>query len=212
MKRFLTIASLLLAACLGSAMSPVPVKTPEPEIDVAFVIDCSISMTYALDGAEKKIVELVQKLQTDHPDALLRVGFIRYGDGTTHWTKFELTSDARKAYAFLKSLKADIGTKEFVGYFIEASMGNLAWGKDATKLVYVVGNESPHQGPQGFDITDTVPYLAANGFVVSSIYAGYGGKARTPAVEGQVQKEIVEWREIATLGKGEFINLYDPGK
>jgi hypothetical protein len=74
-------------------------------------------------------------------------------------------------------------------------------GKQVLKIIYVVGNETAHQGPGPLDYAKTAPAAIAKGIMVNAIYCGsYDRDSATPT-----------WREFAKLADGQYMEIAGDG-
>jgi hypothetical protein len=69
------------------------------------------------------------------------------------------------------------------------------------KVIYVVGNETAHQGPAEFDYTKTAPAAIAKGIMVNAIYCGDYDYATAPPT----------WKEFAKLADGTYMEIAGQG-
>jgi hypothetical protein len=92
---------------------------------------------------------------------------------------------------------------EWVGWAVQRATDDMKWsdGKQVLKVIYVVGNETAHQGPDKVDYTKTAPAAIAKGIIVNAIYCGN--------VEPQTGPPT--WREMAKLADGRYMEIAADG-
>jgi hypothetical protein len=76
-----------------------------------------------------------------------------------------------------------------------------AEGKQVMKVIYVVGNETAHQGPAEFDYSKTAPAAIAKGIMVNAIYCGEYDYATAHGT----------WQEFAKLADGAYMEIAGKG-
>lgn len=187
-----------------------PVSSPGPaetrrSIDVVFCVDCSGSMTMAMRPAKAKIAEIIDNIVAYAPNARLRVGLIRYGDGERNFRIFPLSDDLSSVLPNVAATNVEAGAcVELVGLFVRKATQEMAWtpSDDALKLIYVVGNETAAQGMPPIDYRTTVPAAVKKNILVSAVYCrmSRSGWAGEPT-----------WREVAQLGRGEYLEVEREG-
>ena len=222
-----TAATLVLASALGlaavpgtmmsstsyarSKAPPPPPAAPEkpgaedkPRIEVVFCIDRSGSMRGVIETAKKKVWSIVNEIAKAKPAPELRIGLIGYGEGEQVIHQLDLTGDLDEVYKQLTTYRDDAQTgQEFVGHAIYVATEKMKWaeGKRVLKIIYVVGNETAHQGPPAFDYTKTAPAAIAKGIMVNAVYCGDYDKASAPPT----------WLEIARLADGQYLEIAGDG-
>jgi Mg-chelatase subunit ChlD len=206
---FLAIAA---AACLAHAAEPpIPDKSsvpppPKPVVDVVFVLDSTGSMSGLIEGAKEKIWSIANSVIGQKPAPAVRIGLVSYRDrGDEYVTRqYDLTDDIDEVFKNLRSFKAGGGgdTPESVNQALHEAVGKMSWssGKDATKIVFLVGDCPPHM-----DYQDDVKYpvtckkAAASNIVINTVQCGTHSDT-TPV-----------WQEIARLAEGTYIALAQSG-
>lgn len=234
---------VLLTACAASAQSepvllelmpPATAENPGPVaekrvLEVVFCIDCSGSMTHAMDRAKAVIRGILDELRQQNPGAELRVGFVRYGDATRTYRVFDFTADKASIEQTLTSTSvANVGA-EFLGVFLATATEKLSWSKGSavSRKIYMVGNETAAQGPVDYRVA--TKYAVRNGIQVNVVYcplireerdiafartrpSGRGTDiiARKNASAGaELLRTQNTWLETAYLGGGEVFKLVD---
>ena len=204
MKPTTAILSAALAAlhpCHAEESPP-----PKPIVDVVFVLDSTGSMGGLIEGAKEKIWSIANSVIAQKPTPAVRIGLISYRDrGDDYITrKFDLTDDIDEVFKNLRTFQASGGgdTPESVNQALDEAVGKLSWtaAKDATRIVFLVGDCPPHM-----DYQDDVKYpvtcqtAAKAGIIINTVQCG-GHAATTPI-----------WQEIARLAEGSYIALAQTG-
>ena len=195
----------LLPLLVVITLLPIPSRAAEekPRIDIVFCIDCSGSMGPVIETAKQKVWSIVNQVAKAKPAPELRIGLIGYGNAMGPFRTFPLTSDLDEVYKNLLPFDERLGGDEYVGLAIHKATTEMKWseGKQVMKVIYVVGNETAHQGPAEFDYTKTAPAAIAKGIMVNAIYCGdYDYKTAPPT-----------WREFAKLADGTYMEIAGQG-
>lgn len=197
---FAIILTLASTRALADAAKPVEEK---PRIDIVFCIDCSGSMQPVIETAKQKVWAIVNQVARAKPAPELRIGLIGYGNAMGPFRTFPLSADLDEVYKNLLPFDDKLGGDEFVGLAIHKATTDMKWaeGKQVMKVIYVVGNETAHQGPPEFDYTRTAPAAIAKGIMVNAIYCGdYDYATASPT-----------WREFAKLADGAYMEIAGKG-
>jgi hypothetical protein len=200
---FLVAATLLLPGSLCRAADAPRAPEEKPRIDIVFCIDCSGSMGPVIETAKQKVWAIVNQVARAKPSPELRIGLIGYGNAMGPFRTFPLSSDLDEVYKNLLPFDDRLGGDEFVGLAIHKATTEMKWaeGKQVMKAIYVVGNETAHQGPAEFDYTKTAPAAIAKGIVVNPIYCGDYDYATAPPT----------WKEFARLADGSYMEIAGQG-
>lgn len=196
---------MLMVVSLGVRVlaADAPAAVEKPHIDVVFCIDCSGSMGPVIDTAKAKVWAIVNEIARAKPSPELRIGLIGYANGMGPFRTFPLTNDLDEVYKNLLPFDDRLGGDEFVGLAIHKATTEMKWseGKNVLKVIYVVGNETAHQGPKEFDYTVTAPAAIAKGIIVNAIYCGDYDYATAPPT----------WKEFAKLADGSYMEIAGKG-
>jgi hypothetical protein len=170
----------------------------KPHIDIVFAIDCSGSMGGVIDTAKQKAWSIVNEIAKAKPSPVLRIGLFGYGDGDRQFRKYELTDDLDEVYKNLMTFKDEGWGDEYVGLLVEKATQEMQWqdGSQNLKVIYMVGNETARQGD--VDYSKSTPVAVKKQIFVNAIYCGNEGGQET-------------WREMAQLGKGQFLQIAGSG-
>jgi hypothetical protein len=196
------LVSLSFSAAAADAAKPVAAED-RPKIDVVFCIDCSGSMGPVIETAKQKVWGIVNEIARAKPSPELRIGLIGYGNAMGPFPTVPLTNDLDEVYKNLLPFNDRLGGDEYVGLAIHRATTEMKWseGKQVMRVIYVVGNETAHQGPPEFDYTKTAPAAIAKGIVVNAIYCGdYDYKTAPPT-----------WKEFAKLADGSYMEIAGKG-
>jgi hypothetical protein len=198
----LIAAALVLGGSVSRAAEAPPVAD-KPKIDIVFCIDCSGSMGPVIETAKQKVWAIVNQVARAKPSPELRIGLIGYGNAMGPFRTFPLSSDLDEVYKNLLPFDDRLGGDEFVGLAIHKATTEMKWaeGKQVMKVIYVVGNETAHQGPAEFDYTRTAPAAIAKGIMVNAIYCGDYDYATAPPT----------WKEFAKLADGTYMEIAGQG-
>ena len=193
----------VVALMLGGVAWGAEAAEEKPHIDVVFCIDCSGSMGPVIETAKQKVWAIVNQVAKAKPSPELRIGLIGYGNATGPFRTFALTSDLDEVYKNLLPFDDRLGGDEFVGLAIHKATTEMKWaeGKQVMKVIYVVGNETAHQGPAEFDYTKTARAAIAKGIMVNAIYCGDYDYATAHST----------WQEFAKLADGSYTEIAGQG-
>jgi hypothetical protein len=198
--------ALIPASMVVPAFLAVTPAAARPVVEVAFVLDTTGSMGPLIEGAKRKIWSIATAIIDCSPDAEIRMGLVAYRDiGDVYVTKrFNLTTDIQDLYGELLNLKAAGGGDwpESVNEALFVAVTKLSWtqGRDTTRIVFLVGDAPPHMDyPQDMKYPEVMRLAHRHGIVVNAVQAG---NAR--------DTERV-WREIAQMGRGEYIPIPQNG-
>lgn len=198
--------SLLLPAVLLAAPSPAPARTasvaaPPPRIEVAFVLDTTGSMGGLIEGAKRRIWTIARRIGEGRPRPELAVALVGYRDrGDEYVTRVhDFTGDMDEVYGRLMQFQANGGGDgpEHVTQALRDAVQQLRWSPDrrVVKLVFLVGDAPPHEDYPDGDWRAVLGSARRKGLDVVALQCG-----ADPATERV-------WREVATLGHGDYVQL-----
>lgn len=226
MKNLRTIAFTLsitaLMACKGTATeneveiatssietSPTPAASTtvveEPvTIQIALLLDTSNSMDGLIDQAKTQLWDVVNKMsgaQCNEQQALLEIALYEYGNSKLNAEEgfvrqvLSFSTDLDLISKELFGLRTS-GGEEYCGTVIGASLKQLKWknGKNDLKMIFIAGNEGFNQGAVPF--SSSIAQAIEKDVVVNTIFCGDWNTGAQ-----------LRWKEGATLGKGEYMNL-----
>ncbi|XP_071111399.1 uncharacterized protein [Haliotis cracherodii] len=156
------------------------------QLDLAFVLDCTVSMKRYIDAAKANIKRIVDKIVASEKRDV-RLALIQYRDHFSPWREFDtvrvrdFTSSVRAMKSWLDVCKAVtegnvVDAPEAVADGLH-ELTNLTWRKDATKIAVLVCDAPPHglggggdnypRGcPRGYDPLKIVNCLATKEVVL----------------------------------------------
>ncbi|MGD2172522.1 MAG: VWA domain-containing protein [Gammaproteobacteria bacterium] len=181
-------------------------QTEDRRIEVVFVLDTTSSMSGLIQAAKDKIWSIASTMASAQQNPEIKMGLVAFRDrGDAYVTRvYDLSSDLDSMYASLMDFRAQGGGDgpESVNQALYDAIHKISWSQDGKvyKVAFLVGDAPPHM-----DYADDVKYpetLAAakrKGIVVNTIQSGRHQYTR-PA-----------WREIASLGNGEYFQVEDSG-
>ncbi len=208
MKHLFVGASLCALAFIPSMPASATTIAPSYDVDVAFVLDTTGSMSGLIEGAKQKIWSIANDIADTRQgqQGTIRFALIGYRDrGDAYITKtFDLTTDLSGIYGHLLEFRAQGGGDhpESVNQALDESITDLQWdrNRDTLRLVFLVGDAPPHM-----DYQNDVPYAVtlrdardAN-IIVNTVQAGR--HTATTKI----------WHEIADLGDGEYLAIPQNG-
>jgi hypothetical protein len=176
------------------------------QIEVAFVLDTTGSMSGLIDGAKRKIWSIANQLVSAQRDTDVRFALIGYRDrGDAYVTSVhDLSSDLDAIYARLMQFQADGGGDgpESVNQALHEAVTRLDWSTSPNvyRVIFLVGDAPPHLDYQDDIRYDRSVRLARQrDITINSIQCG----AQTDTAE--------IWREIASLGMGTYAAIAQDG-
>ncbi|MFW2440400.1 MAG: vWA domain-containing protein [Arenicellales bacterium] len=175
-------------------------------IDVVFVLDTTGSMSGLIQAAKEKIWSIATTMASANSAPEIRVGLVAYRDrGDAYVTKtIDLSSDLDTVYATLMDFQAKGGGDgpESVNQALNDAVEGMSWSQDkqAYKVVFLVGDASPHMDYQD-DVKYPVSLAAARekNIVINTIQAGSSSSTTK------------DWQQIAQLGHGQYFQVGQSG-
>jgi hypothetical protein len=194
----------LPAPTLPPALAPTP--NQRPRVELVFALDTTGSMSSLIAGAKRKIWSLASFVAQGQPTPDLRVGLVAYRDlGDAYVTRLhDLDDDLDRVYQRLQRFQAGGGGDgpEHVARALHEAVNRMSWSEDANvvKVIYLVGDAPPHTNyHDGYDCKKAAQTAAGRGIQIHTVRCG-----DDPATERT-------WRQIAALGKGEFLTIGQDG-
>ncbi len=175
-------------------------------LDVAFVIDCTGSMSEEIDRIKETVTTIAGRIGQDphHPD--LRFGLVAYRDAQDDFVTrtVDFTGDIQAFQGAINQLEAGGGgdEPESVNAALQETMRGLTWRQEtATRLAFIVGDAPAHfyeQAPYTYDqaMTDAAT-MGVKFFPVAS-----GGS--NPIAE-------LQFRQLAQFTLGHFVFITEGG-
>ena len=174
----------------------------KPTIELVFVIDTTGSMGGLIEGAKQKVWGIVNDVMKSPARPEVRMGLVAYRDhGDAYITQIlPVTRDLDKVYNTLMAYKADGGgdTPEDVQQGLHDALAKPSWrGPDTVKLVFLVGDATPHLDyTQDPDYVDAMVTAAQRGIKIESL-----------AASGLDDQGEYIWRQLAQATLGQFVFL-----
>lgn len=189
----------------GNVSRPIPKATPRlvarPQVEVAFVLDTTGSMSGLIEGAKRRIWSVARKIGEGQPRPDLRIALVAYRDrGDLYVTQVhDFTPDMDAVYARLRSFEADGGgdTPEHVSAALDDAVHRLSWSNgNGLRVIFLVGDAPPHLDYQdGYHYPRAVAAARQKGIAVETIQCGADPQTRH------------FWQEIAGLGGGHYAQI-----
>jgi hypothetical protein len=176
-------------------------KGDRPEIEVAFVLDTTGSMSGLLEGAKQKIFSIASRIAKGKPTPHLKVALVAYRDvGDAYVTKrFDLSDDMDSMFAELRKLQADGGGDfpEHVGRGLGEAVSLLKWSQDreVMKVIFLVGDAPPAQREGAWDFKLWSKRAKERHIVVNTVRCGTDDATEQ------------SWRYVAKLTDGTFDSI-----
>ncbi|MHC4716549.1 MAG: vWA domain-containing protein [Planctomycetota bacterium] len=202
------IGVLCLAAAPAAARDKVvPVRPPaQPQVEVAFVMDTTGSMSGLIAGAKAKIWQIANHILTGKPRPKVRIALVPYRDkGDQYVTRvYDLSDNIDKVYQDLMTFTAAGGGDgpENVNQALHDAVHKISWskGRRTLKIIYLVGDWPPHNEYKDVPTYDKIAHQAiTKGIYVNTVLCGTNGTARRI------------WIEIARAAEGTFVAIDQGG-
>lgn len=149
------------------------------QLDLAFCIDLTASMTPFLNRAQEYMIDIITALssQAMADVKVAIVGYRDYGSGLDVVEVYPFISNKEQAKEVLKKLRAtsplentDAAEAVFAG--LEVSIAGLEWRKQAVCILVLVGDAPPHAcGAIAYPYPDRFPQTDPTGQTLASISA-----------------------------------------
>ena len=176
-----------------------------PQIEVAFVLDTTGSMSGLIAGAKQKVWSIASEILETEDQADIRFGLIGYRDrGDDYVTRtYDLTDDIHGIYGHLLSFEAQGGgdRPESVNQALNEAVTQFQWSTDprTLRLVFLVGDSPPHEYDDDIDYDRTCELAEGRGIRVNTVLAG------------NAQDTGAVWRAIAHLCGGDYMEIPQDG-
>lgn len=176
-----------------------------PQIEVAFVLDTTGSMTGLIEGAKAKIWSIASELLKTEQQADIRFGLIGYRDrGDQYVTRtYDLTADINGIYGHLLAFQADGGgdRPESVNQALNEAVTQFNWteGRRTLRLVFLVGDSPPAEYKDDVDYDRTCELARQRDIRVNTVLAG------------DAQDTGAIWRAVAHLCGGTYMEIPQDG-
>jgi len=200
--------SAVLAGASISASTPAHADSRYQNVEVAFVLDTTGSMSGLIEGAKQKIWSIANEIidVEDNGQTRIRFALIGYRDrGDAYITrKFDMTDDIHGIYGNLLEFQAQGGgdRPESVNQALNEAISDLSWSKtpNTLRMVFLVGDAPPHMDyANEIQYPGVLAHANTHNIIVNTIQAG--SDRETSRV----------WRKIAYLGQGDFAMIPQNG-
>ena len=211
---------LILATAAGIALFPLmrqaqaivtggdttPIAPEGHRIEVVFILDTTSSMSGLIQAAKEKIWSIASSMASARQNPDIKMGLVAFRDrGDAYVTRvYDLSDDLDSMYASLMDFRAQGGgdTPESVNRALYDAIHKMSWSRQGPvyRVAFLVGDAPPHM-----DYANDVKYPATlaearrKGIIVNTIQSG------------QLQTTRPAWREIASLGRGDYFQVGDTG-
>ncbi|MGD2134408.1 MAG: vWA domain-containing protein [Maricaulaceae bacterium] len=207
MKKLLSSAAIAALAAAGGvgAGAAEQQSSQRPQIEVAFVLDTTGSMSGLIAGAKQKIWSIASEILETEQQADIRFGLIGYRDrGDEYVTvSYDLTEDINGIYGHLLQFEAQGGgdRPESVNQALNEAVTQFRWSEDphALRLVFLVGDSPPKDYEDDVDYDRTCQLAEDRDIIVNTVLAG------TAQDTGAI------WRAIAHLCNGTYMEIPQDG-
>ncbi|VAV91481.1 FIG01005481: hypothetical protein [hydrothermal vent metagenome] len=207
--RFATKFALTLLA--GSALLgavPAAAHNNYQNVEVAFVLDTTGSMSGLIEGAKQKIWSIANEIidVNDQGQTKIRFALIGYRDRQDDYVtkSFDMTDDLHGIYGNLLKLQAQGGgdRPESVNQALSEAVNDLSWSRnnDTLRLVFLVGDAPPHMDyNQEAQYPATIRRATRKNIIINTVQAGADHETRRI------------WKEMAKLGQGDYAAIAQNG-
>ncbi len=198
--------TLLASDPLLTIALPAEVPAPEAHLDVAFVIDCTGSMSEEISRIKSTVSSIAARIEADPSHPVLRLGLVAYRDrGDAFVTQpFDFTSDVAAFQREVNGLAADGGDDfpESVNEALHDTMRRLSWSPDgAVRLAFLVADAPAHfYDDEQYTYADAMREASRVGVKFLPIASG----GADPVAE-------LQFRQLAVYTLGHFIFVTEGG-
>jgi len=187
------------------AIPNMPLANQRPKVEVVFVLDTTGSMGGLIQAAKEKIWSIASNMALAQPAPEISIGLIAYRDrGDDYVTKvIDLSSDLDSVYAALMDFQANGGGDgpESVNQALREAVEKMHWsqGGQVYKTVFLVGDAPPHAYKDEMQTPQILQNAVQRGIVVNTVQCGQWAETQQT------------WRQIASLGKGDYFQVDQAG-
>ena len=170
-------------------------------VDIVICMDLSGSTNGLIENLRERIWDIANEVNKYTPAANLRIGVVAYSRPSYGKENYyvKVIADLTNDFDFIENELFAIKTiteqgDQYVGQAINTCVKNLNWSKEneALKILFMVGNGTVNRG--GNEYILACEKAVAKGIIINAVFC----KMYTNL------NEIMQWREIAQLGKGEY--------
>jgi len=202
------IGTICVSVALAWAAEKAPATKPaaRPQVEVAFVMDTTGSMSGLIAGAKAKIWQIANQVLTGKPRPKVRIALVPYRDkGDDYVTKvYDLSDNIDQVYQDLMTFQASGGGDgpENVNQALHDAVNKIKWSPDrgTLKIIYLVGDWPPHNEYQDVPTYDKIAHQAiTKGIYINAVLCGNNAEARKV------------WTEVARAAEGTFVAIDQGG-
>lgn len=131
------------------------------KVDLAFILDCTVSMKKHIDDVKVNIRSIVERLRKSHRSLCLRLALVGYRDirdGDDRFEVFDFTSDVNRFQGHLASLRAFGGEDppEDIAGAVQVTNNQLTWCQP-TRIALLIADYPCHGKEFHDDLHDDYP-------------------------------------------------------
>ena len=147
------------------------------QVDLAFIVDATGSMTDEINFLKKDLLDILQKVGEKQTDRTIFTGTVFYRDTKDDYLTVhsDFTSDVSTTVEFVKMQGADGGGDwpEAVHTALEVSLTKLQWHDNAySKLAFMILDAPAHQDQQGVieSLQKSIAQFSAKGIKIIPVF------------------------------------------
>jgi len=175
-------------------------------IEVAFVLDTTGSMSGLIQGAKDNIWSIASSMASAQSAPTIKMGLVAYRDrGDDYIThSSDLTDDLDTSYGTLMGFQAAGGgdTPESVNRALYEAVTQLSWSQDDStyRVIFLVGDAPPKMNyPDEMQYPEIVKLAKSKGIIINTIQCGH------------MRETTQSWQQIASLGQGDYFQVEQSG-
>ena len=199
MKKIIFIVFLFLSIVVERTYSQQAVP-----IDIVLCMDLSGSTNGLIENLRERIWDIANEINAYSPAASLRIGIVAYSRPQYKKENYyvrviaDLTDDIDFVQNELFTIKTTTEQgSQYVGPAIYVSVSNMSWSKqkNAFKVLFIVGNGIVNLS--GNDYIQACEKAVSKKIILNPVFCKTYMNV----------KEILQWRNLAELGKGEYYEI-----
>ncbi len=187
-------------------VDPAAIAQQNTNIEVAFVLDTTGSMSGLIQGAKDNIWSIASSMASAQSAPIIKMGLVAYRDrGDDYVTRIsDLSDDLDTSYGTLMGFQAGGGgdTPESVNQALYEAVNNLSWSQDDStyRVIFLVGDAPPKMNyPNEMQYPEIVKLAKSKGIIINTIQCGNMSDTKH------------SWQQIAQLSQGEFFQVEQSG-
>jgi Mg-chelatase subunit ChlD len=177
-------------------------QSPQPEVEVVFVLDTTGSMGGLIDAAKQKIWSISNQIATGQPTPHIKIGLVPFRDrGDEYVTKvYDLTDDLDAVHKNLMSFRAKGGGDfpESVNEALHVAVNKISWSKDKNtlRLIFLVGDAPPHMDyPDDVKYPETCKQAVLKDIIINTVQCGKHPETKK------------YWLDICRRAEGQYVQI-----